>query len=233
MKPLDLEEMFISTRGWVFQERLVSTATLYYTNEGKVWECAKGTSLGHNQNVSCVRWKTDWRDFIRRKTLNFSKSTTTDLSSANWGSAWHQWISAYSERNLYDNGDKFPAIAGVAKEIADVFRLPQGSYKAGLWKENFLPGLLWRRHNRTTTLTRLKGVAPAWSWASVVGRLEYRDVALKTSKYKGQNLEILEYSVREEFEGTYGCLHPDNEGNIRVKSILQEVTVACQNHPGE
>jgi Heterokaryon incompatibility protein (HET) len=33
MKTLDLEEEFISTRGWVFQERLVSTATLHYTEE--------------------------------------------------------------------------------------------------------------------------------------------------------------------------------------------------------
>jgi hypothetical protein len=100
-------------------------------------------------------------------------------------------------------------------------------------RELSLFGLLWRRRNKTMTLTRLKGVAPSWSWASVVGRLEYRDVALKTSNYKGQNLEILECSVREEFEGTYGCLHPDSEGTLRVTGIPQEVTVDCQSHPGE
>jgi hypothetical protein len=42
---LDLEEKHIS-RGWTFQERLTSVATLHYTNEGMMWECANGIRRG-------------------------------------------------------------------------------------------------------------------------------------------------------------------------------------------
>ena len=34
-----IEDQHLSTRGWTFQERLVSVASLHYTNQGMVWEC--------------------------------------------------------------------------------------------------------------------------------------------------------------------------------------------------
>jgi hypothetical protein len=36
---LDLEAKALSTRGWTFQEILVSIASLHYTDGGMVWEC--------------------------------------------------------------------------------------------------------------------------------------------------------------------------------------------------
>jgi hypothetical protein len=61
---IDLEEMFISSRGWVFQERLVSVATLHYTEECMVWECRHSTELAHSQNVSITGWKAHWQSVI-------------------------------------------------------------------------------------------------------------------------------------------------------------------------
>lgn len=36
---LDSDKRKLSTRGWAFQEQLVSPATIHYTNWGMVWEC--------------------------------------------------------------------------------------------------------------------------------------------------------------------------------------------------
>ena len=57
LKVIDLDDEAIPKRGWVFQERLVSPATLHYTNKGKIWECNEGIVLGHQQTPTSVAWK--------------------------------------------------------------------------------------------------------------------------------------------------------------------------------
>lgn len=200
MKTLDLEEESLSTRGWVFQERLVSTATLHYIDEGMVWECAHGTQVDCNQNISdVVRWKSAWRDIMSQSSSDFPPAYLTSRAARNRYNAWYDWVSAYSERDLTEITDKFPAMAGVAKKLAqkngliDFPGTTNEAYVAGLWKEDFEAGLLWRRQSRTKSLTLLqdKFVAPSWSWGSVKGRLEYRKVVWVDSiSKKGSKLTV-------------------------------------------
>jgi hypothetical protein len=229
VEPLDLEDKFLSTRGWVFQERLLSAATLHYTDEGMVWECAQKISLGHHQSVIKYPWKGNWRKLMRQASLDPSDEAVSAALGMNKNEIWYEWINAYSQRDLYDNGDKFPAIAGLAKTFADVFRQ---EYVAGLWKDTFIEGLLWRRNNRTETLKRFrdKYVAPSWSWASVKGRLEYRSAKLMDSPKKGPILKVLEYNVAEKYPKTYGKIQEG--GTILVEGVLQQITVDRQIHPG-
>lgn len=234
MDTLDLEEKFLSTRGWVFQERLVSTATLHYTDEGMVWECVRGTQLSTAQNVSCVSWKKAWRHLMNQASLNSSEASTLRALRQNPNEIWYGWISAYSERMLYDVEDKLIAIAGVAKRFAQVFNL---TYVAGIWREHFVSGLLWRRHNRTKTLVRFldKYIAPSWSWASVEGRLEYRSTELVDSPTKGPSLKILNYNVLEKKilennERSYSKLQPG--GSITVQGMVHQVILDLDYHPG-
>lgn len=223
---LDLEEKLVSTRGWVFQERLVSPATLHYTDEGMLWECVRGIKLGHYQNVFSTKWKAHWKTTINTQEPT---SMTAIKSSEGLGDiceSWNEWICAYSERDLFDCRDKFPAIAGVAKTFANAFKL---SYAAGLWKENLISGLLWRRHNRKPSLIRFeKYVAPSWSWASVHGRLEYSNVNFIESK-NGPTLKILNIEVSEEHPGTFGRVR---YGQVVAEGLLQEVIVDRSIHPG-
>jgi Heterokaryon incompatibility protein (HET) len=234
MNTLDLEEKFLSTRGWVFQERLVSTATLHYTDEGMVWECVRGTQLSHGQNASCASWKGAWRDLLKQATLSSSGAAKLRMLGKTPNEIWYDWISAYSERLLFDVEDKFIAIAGVAKTFGRVFNL---TYVAGLWLEHFVSGLLWRRHNRTRTLVRFpnKYIAPSWSWASVEGRLEYRNTKLVDSPTKGPNLKVLNYSVFEETilkdnERSYSKLQPG--ATITVQGMVHKITLDLDYHPG-
>jgi hypothetical protein len=231
LEPLDIEEKPLSSRGWVFQERLVSTATLHYTDEGMIWECAQGSYLAHHQGVSCSPWKANWRNLMRQASLDPSDAAVSRALGKNPNEIWYEWISAYSERNLYENNDKFPAIAGVAAAFARIFG-PKYEYRAGLWKASFIEGLLWRRHNRTETLELLRKdhVAPSWSWGSVKGRLEYRNAKLVGSPVKGPVLKLLECNVEETETGSYGRLKAG--GMIRVKGLVQRITVDRGFHPG-
>jgi hypothetical protein len=77
---LDLEEQHISSRGWAFQERLVSAATLHYTEEGMIWEFANGISLEHNQNLRNFEWKADWKALMDRRVSRPSKCIEAEPS---------------------------------------------------------------------------------------------------------------------------------------------------------
>lgn len=221
MGTLDLEEEPISKRGWVFQERLVSVASLHYTNEGLVWECAHGTFIAHDQRVVPASWKRDWQNSLSQFALGRQDRYHP----------WCQWICAYSERDLYDSQDKFPAIAGVAKRFANHLGMQEArSYVAGLWVEDFRSGLLWHRHNRVESLIRMETpfVAPSWSWASVNGRLEYRPVSWVDSVSKGPGLEVIRCDIVEEHQGTFGRLL---SGSVVVKGYIQDVTLDLQAQP--
>ena len=124
----------------MFQERLVSQATLHYTDEGMLWECASGIKLRHDQNIFSTKWKADWKTTIGRKGPDPSPSADAvrlDGATNSCYESWNDWVSAYSERPLFDWRDRFPAIAGVAKNFASALYL---IYAAGLWRENMLSG---------------------------------------------------------------------------------------------
>jgi hypothetical protein len=88
---------------------------------------------------------------------------------------WRRILSAYSRCDMTLPEDKLPAIAGIASELRDIWRV---DYFAGLWKPQLVRQLCWY-------LQRLAGYsrpigrtsvyrAPSWSWASVDGPFDYR-----------------------------------------------------------
>ena len=227
---LDLEDKHLASRGWVFQERLVSVATLHYTDEGMLWECARGIKLEHDQGFHVNDWKKQWKTVMDHAPASASGKQEHSGENGNKEAilrSWNEWIAAYSERELYDVKDRLHAIAGVVKTLVHRFGL---TYAAGLWQEDIVGGLMWKRFNRTKTLKRFEGDGtPSWSWASVQGRLEYMDVRLKGS-LKGPNLEIVgQAEVEEERPGSFGRV---SSGRIQVRGMLQEVLVDKGVHPG-
>lgn len=227
LRTLDLEEKEVSNRGWIFQERLVSVSTIHYTNEGLIWECVTDTCLKHNQNLTSVRWKSQWNDLVNLKRHNLAKNNENAVNAQDKFVVWHQWINAYSSRNLFAWTDKFPAIAGVTKTFAETFDL---TWCAGLWQQNLLGDLLWRRHNRNPTLERPSvSIAPTWSWASVNGQIEYREVNVTQSE-TSSNLKVLGCNVEERYSHSFGEVKEG--GYIIAEGLLQAVVVDTAFHPG-
>lgn len=220
-KVLDLEAKYLSSRGWAFQERLVSVASLHYTDEGMVWECASGVFLEHDQGYRQFEWKSEWKSLTQSQ-LSQSQKMNSQEDQYDF---WNRWVGEFSERSFTYNKDRLPAIAGIAKSFANKFQL---TYIAGLWEENMISGLLWQRHHSTISLTRFdESVAPSWSWASVQGRLKYRNLRISASN-SGLNLRILERDVREDQPRTFGAVC---YGKIEAEGLLQEVVIDRSIHP--
>jgi hypothetical protein len=67
-------------------------------------------------------------------------------------------------RRITYQSDRLPGIAGLAKHMAKQTGL---TYVCGMWKEDFLSGLLWVRLRLGSTTNA--GGPPSWSWAKCGG----------------------------------------------------------------
>jgi len=154
----------LSKRGWAFQENVLSTRTIHFTNSELVWECSTetiledGWPLGNSQH-----------SVLSRNLLALQPNPRQ---------LWQDLITNFSRRELTYPSDRLPAIAGFAQQLQRQTGL---QYVAGLWRETMTSDLLWSvswdhyRIDDTQNLpiespryldstVALEG--PSWSWAS-------------------------------------------------------------------
>ncbi|ETN42208.1 uncharacterized protein HMPREF1541_04149 [Cyphellophora europaea CBS 101466] len=165
--PVTFETMPLFDRAWVFQERLLASRIVHYTQHELVWECKEALRCECHGIESGKGWdsgkyegnfKLDHARVIQ-KTDNIQERYTQ----------WMMVVNQYTARSLAFDSDRLPALSGVARRM---HMSAMGRYHAGIY-ENTLPGALlwmtsigmvekgWRK--RRPAQYR----APSWSWASV------------------------------------------------------------------
>jgi hypothetical protein len=91
---------------------------------------------------------------------------------------WYTCLDEFSRRKLSYGSDKLPAVAGLAKAMHN--RTPQlDVYYAGIWKSDFVRGLLWRAQKLGGLSQPASFRAPSWSWAALDGEITHDWRALK------------------------------------------------------
>lgn len=163
-------ELPLLTRGWVYQERLLSPRIVHFGNIDITWEC--------NTDITCYcdTWQHSYsRDPIGHpiKPQHASCLTCRDDNQDSMSSRWIRIVEAYTEMDLTVASDRLPAIAGIAKQYRR--GLHNKNYMAGLWEESILTGLLWARKDDQPPAVRSEALAaaPSWSWLSVPGEVHY------------------------------------------------------------
>ncbi|KAK6855306.1 hypothetical protein PG995_008838 [Apiospora arundinis] len=168
---MDIEGTVWNSRGWTFQERILSRRLIHFTKDLVFIEC----------------WSRNWSeddrlsvDFINRMPW-IGCSTATEkysLNPADVYTSWYMLVQAYTRRSLTKEHDKLPALAGVAQRVSQI---TGDTNVAGLWKGDFANGLLWHKlspaklQGSSTIPNKQQG--PSWSWASLggpVGWIGYR-----------------------------------------------------------
>ncbi|KAH8654951.1 heterokaryon incompatibility protein-domain-containing protein [Tricladium varicosporioides] len=221
-----VEKSHLCTRGWTFQERLVSPASLHYTNEGIFWECAEKflseTGSGTTP-YSPAGWKKAWlvarRGEVTVLPEHLGAGNQHSLERATLLQNWRGFVEDYSARKLTKSTDKLPAVAGIARAFGKQASM---TYMAGLWKEDFLSDLFWSRKRDTDTLTSPQQYrAPSWSWASVDGRVGYFGYFVRFMN-PSLDLQLLSYDVKEAQEGTFGQVLASS---FKAMGLLQAVVI--------
>ncbi|KAF4343984.1 hypothetical protein FBEOM_2028 [Fusarium beomiforme] len=178
-------------RAWVFQERLLSRATVYFAHDMLYWECGelyaseiypeggpwdlhyryKHFDVADRlppgiQSVEDYRFKHVYTELLTREMREDESVTDEEMFLYVWASV----VAQYSVGKLSKETDKLIAIDGVAEQMTSL--VSRGHYLHGLWRLETLPlSLLWCTGTEETTPDIR--VAPSWSWASVYTPVEF------------------------------------------------------------
>ncbi|KAK2669096.1 Heterokaryon incompatibility, partial [Fusarium oxysporum f. sp. vasinfectum] len=149
------------TRGWVYQERMLSPRTLYFGCQELLWECLYGRTCECSYASYWLQEvdKGEFHDHIK-ETPSRNLDTKLDL-------LWREMVIQYSHLRLTYSSDKLPALSGLAEAIR---RKTGQTYLAGLWRDTLLLDMCWFSTSKEQQEKQWR--APSWSWASVNGSIE-------------------------------------------------------------
>lgn len=225
----------LSQRAWVVQERLLAPRSLYFGQGQLFWECRqehacelfpKGVPPEFISDITeltafnAVPIKAFERAIEQAITLDSYASRKAD-DNIPWVinqyedvyGIWNDILESYARCALTDPNDKFVAISGVVKDFAKAI---DDEYLAGLWRRNFINGLLWTATPESGFGDEVPAVrsevyrAPSWSWAS----LDAPSMETPHTEYQfyGEYAEVLDVGIELTSDDPTGglrhaCLH--------------------------
>lgn len=172
-----LEETIWKTRGWTFQESLVASRLLVFTENQVYWSCRTSS------------WREDASGELSMTAIDPDETNSFRTSSARLVEcrtrAYCRHVVSFSKRTFKDDRDVLWGFMGILKLHASLF--PQG-FIWGMPYEQLDVTLLWYEagpcpfvHNRQTYHTLAKESSteylqyPSWSWLSAKTAVDFVD----------------------------------------------------------
>jgi len=182
---VDITNSGLSRRGWVLQERFLSTRTLHFTPGQIYFETINGVlcedgsliSASKDRTRQAERKRTDLRPNLfgpsslpeLRTLLGFGSGEIPTTSLRLTSLEWLDLVEMYSHCGLTKDSDKLIAISGMARKIHVT---TEQSWCVGIWADKICQGLLWLPEN-SALIQPSRPRAPSWSWASWDGAIQY------------------------------------------------------------
>jgi hypothetical protein len=213
-----IEQEVLSTRGWTFQERLLSPRMIHFTTRETVWECrsAQRSEVDYHMaglGSGSMAMTDSSRIFDKRP---FDQTGTIDFAR------WYRLVNMYTRRHFTKDEDRLAALSGLAQEVHNH---TGWHYYAGLWEEDIIMGLAWApnsstdfKHYRPATYR-----APSWSWASIEGPIKFLHL-LRTRKAEDHALtpKFISIGIEPFLNDRYGKL---KSGSLVLHGLLVQATV--------
>jgi hypothetical protein len=151
-------ESFLTRRGWVFQERILSRRILHFTRNHVFFEDVSGVHAV-DVGASPPPWTHQpWRD---------DKLVVQDVVATM--ADWYKLVERYNICALTFDRERLPAVAGIARFVASYDFA--GEYLFGLWSKSLHQGLLWIAADNSPQEIFYgpdydgPPMPPSWSWA--------------------------------------------------------------------
>ena len=171
-----LQTSRLYSRGWTFQERLLSPRTIHFGKQ-LYWECCfwrASTTFpqtvdypGQFPNDFVLRFK----QLIPNQTQNVA---------GNLHRLWCSVIRDYSGRDFTRPSDRLIALSGVAERLQYIYSLGNDDYLYGLWKPCLPEQLLWAVEGSQRASLDQTNAGPSWSWASHMHSTRFVNMYLGT-----------------------------------------------------
>lgn len=202
------------SRGWTFQEKILSTRIVLYSQTEVQWLC-QGMRV-----CECGNAIFD----VGESTLKEGDGQVTTIWRVSEPSTayqfWTTLVPTYSERSLTVELDRLPALSGIASTISKVSK---STYVAGLWKEDLLQGLFWTRS--TPSEVSHPGIyrGPTFSWVRIDGSIHYYDRDGNRDKREPEFMvEAIDTEVTVDGQNPFGRL---THAQIRLRAPLFPCTL--------
>jgi hypothetical protein len=192
----EIERSTWNSRGWTFQDRLLSRRIVYFRRRSISYECRY---KGYHSEAGWRRDVPSWFSFSKTRLLQ-SVALEDPTISIEIIAPLHlyQNVKDFSRRFFTYRKDKLIAIEGLARRISKglLNRDLKDTYVSGLGKEHIEYGLLWSISDENSSLAARTAnitprnqdmpLIPSWSWASVEKPVHWLFFFRTTwSKYSG------------------------------------------------
>ncbi|KAK0729600.1 heterokaryon incompatibility protein-domain-containing protein [Lasiosphaeris hirsuta] len=177
--PAHLHGCAWASRAWTFQEDIMSTRVLYFSNVTSFFRCQTERRLEHG--TAAVHTNVcGWHDMLSAPSASVLPSsvaggeddTASDPKSGLY-KLWRALVNEYGRRSLTVANDKFPAMSGLARSFASAVG-GDSEYVAGIWRGDLVRGMLWATAHDVSSPPAWR--APSWSWAAWQGELGWGEV---------------------------------------------------------
>ena len=172
-------ELLWNTRGWTFQEKLLSKRLLIFTDFQVYFKCAESIWTEEimmeterlSKSAEARRAKYSWNPdrqhrpeekAMMYKVLNPKFRIEDDWNYLGGFLDYAAAVQEFSKRNLTDPKDTLFAIGGVLQTLSNV----TGRFVMGLPQKHFLESLLWYPEVGCVQIYNSGLELPSWSWTS-------------------------------------------------------------------
>jgi hypothetical protein len=228
-------ESHLQDRGWIMQEEILSRRKICFSRTELHWMCnhvshcdcgiVSSSKAGSFDDPTAKLLYTSQKKDDVGKGLSGRHSTRT-RAITDKGKAWERLITIFTERKLTAERDRLIALAGIASKQ----NRRATDYLAGIWRQEAEKQLLWRARVGSIPCHRYQdGVyyAPTWSWASLIGSVEFLHDASKLASSLWKIVDAECFPLGGKFMGPLSSGWIKIKGhvaNVRVKEIYSDIT---------
>lgn len=191
----------LDTRGWAFQERLLSRRIVSITKEGIFWDCLRLSACDWRPLGFLGDFSPRFRDSDERKIKGALLNDRAHAQEEHGLSAtvrkkyyllWRRLLQSYTGRAFTNPPDRPMAIQGVLHRLR--FLLQEEDHHFGVWEGDVLRSLIWfvetEGENARVLLSEPFVKVPSWLWASVDAPIQYR-LWHPFWRYRDRDIEVV------------------------------------------
>ncbi|KAH7357336.1 heterokaryon incompatibility protein-domain-containing protein [Pyrenochaeta sp. MPI-SDFR-AT-0127] len=179
-----------NSRGWTFQESILSLRCLYFTDYGLFYSCDKSSIHESGMQANQSNTRAEFPSFSTVE-LNPWRHEKDSVLSDDMFTVYMDLVEQYTERHLTHESDILNAMAGI---LAAIGRQASWKYFHGLPRNRFVEALLWAPSPSSVRRSDLPVQFPSWSWLSWTGPVLYSPLQKLRSEY---------WKVKSEIKGVH------------------------------
>ncbi|PTB41750.1 hypothetical protein M441DRAFT_89475 [Trichoderma asperellum CBS 433.97] len=159
-----IPEFPLMTRGWVYQEQILSRRYVHFCAKEIVWDCRSQTLCQCESKYE----NTHWDLFRTNSSRSIMRNNVKTGRAARQRELWYDNVMNMMDLEFTYISDRLPAMAGIVSQFATLFNT---RYLAGLWEATFIIDSCWSMDEFSRRPKELRNI-PSWSWASVTGGID-------------------------------------------------------------